>query len=178
MLKAMRHRALGLGLLMAVGVVLSACGGGPSIGGGGGGLGLSNPFSKGTSDFDMTFLSASSTWDLNKDGNVTCDEWKQYATEIFREADGDKDGALTVSEWSGMTSVDKLFVSAGHDYYDTNNDGKVTLEELTGKRNHAFVLLDKNNDCQLGHDEKANVYSVAKPKEKEVDQSNPGGMPR
>ncbi len=84
MLKAMRQRALGLGLLVAVGATLGACGGGPSLGGGGGGLGLSNPFSKGTSDFDMTFLSASSTWDLNKDGTVTCDEWKQYATEIFR----------------------------------------------------------------------------------------------
>jgi hypothetical protein len=176
MLKATRRRALGLGLVTATATVLSACGGGGGLLGGGGGI--SNPFSKGTSDFDMTFLSASSTWDMNKDGTVTCDEWKQYAGEIFRDADGDKDGALTVSEWSGMVAVDKLFVSAGHDYYDANKDGKVTLEELTGRRNHAFVLLDKNNDCQLGHDEKANVYSVAKPKEKEVDQANPGGMGR
>lgn len=168
-----RQRALGLGLVAVVGATLGACGGGASLGGG-----LSNPFSKGTSDFDMTFLSASSTWDMNKDGTVTCDEWKQYAGELFRDADGDKDGSLTVSEWSGMTNVDKLFVSAGHDYYDANKDGKVTLEELTSRKNHAFTLLDKNNDCVLGHDEKANVYSVAKPKEKEVNQANPGGMGR
>ncbi len=173
MLKATRQRALGLCLMMASAAGLAACGGGSGLGGG-----FSNPFSQGTSDFDMTFLTASSTWDLNKDGTVTCDEWKQYATEIFRGADLDKDGSLTVSEWSGMTSVDKLFVTANHDYYDANNDGKVSLEELTGKRNQAFILLDKNNDCQLGHDEKASVYSVVKPKEKEVDQSSPGGMGR
>lgn len=171
MLKATRQRALGLCLMTASAAGLAACGGGSGLGGGGG---FSNPFSKGTSDFDMTFLTASSTWDLNRDGIVTCDEWKQYATELFRAADTDNDGSLTIQEWNGMTKVDKLFVTANHAYYDTNNDGKVTLEELTGKPNQAFVLLDKNHDCQLGHDEKANVYSVVKPKEKELDQSIPG----
>lgn len=162
---------LGLGLAAAIGCGLTGCGGAPAL------PSMSNPFSKGMSDFDLTFLSASSTWDLNKDGTVTCDEWKQYATQAFQEADADRDGSLTVQEWGTMSRNDKLFVTASHDYYDANNDGKVTLEELTGKPNRAFQLLDKNGDCQLGHDEKANVYSVAKPKEKEIDQSNPGGGP-
>ncbi len=170
MLKATRTRALGLCLMTASAAGLAACGGSP-LGGGGG---LSNPFSQGTSDFDMTFLTASSTWDMNKDGTITCDEWKQYAGEIFRDADADKDGSLTLQEWTGMTNTDKLFVTASHDYYDANNDGKVSLDELTGKKNQAFTLLDKNNDCQLGHDEKASVYSVAKPKEKEQNQQMPG----
>ena len=73
-----------------------------------------------------------------------------------------------------MARNDRLFSTANLSYYDANNDGKVTIEELTGKQNLAFKLLDKNNDCQIGHDEKVNVYSVAKPKEKEVDQANPG----
>lgn len=171
MWKATPRRGLGLCLAMSATAVLAACSGGSSSLGGGG---LSNPFSSGPSDFDVTFLSASSTWDLNKDGTVTCDEWKQYATEIFKEADADRDGSLTVQEWAAMTRSDKLFVTASHDYYDTNNDGKVTLEELTGRKNRAFELLDKNNDCQLGHDEKANVYSVVKPKEKELNQTIPG----
>jgi hypothetical protein len=169
MLKATRQRALGLCLITAT-PLLTACSGSPLSGGG-----MSNPFSKGTNDFDLTFLSASSTWDMNKDGTVTCDEWKQYVTELVGVADADKDGALTQQEWSGLTKQDKLFVTAGHDYYDANNDGKVTVEEMTSKRNHAFVLLDKNNDCALGHDEKANVYSVAKPKDKEQNQQIPSG---
>lgn len=172
MVMRLRQRAFGLGLAAAVGAAVAACGGGAAL------PSLSNPFAKGTSDFDLTFLSASSTWDMNKDGTVTCDEWKQYATELLQESDGDKDNALTIAEWGKLSSSDRLFVTADHKYYDANGDGKVALEELTGKKNHAFTLLDKNNDCALGHDEKAHVFSVAKPKEKEVDQSNPGGMPR
>jgi len=173
MLKPTRKAALGLVLTVVAGLAVSACGGSspllPS---------MSNPFAKGSSDFDIIFLGASATWDLNKDGNVTCDEWKQYATQVLQESDSDKDNALTVAEWGKLTSIDKLFVTANHGYYDANSDGKVTLEELTGKQNHAFKLLDKNNDCVLGHDEKANVYSVAKPKEQEQNQQMPGSMGR
>jgi hypothetical protein len=173
MLEAMRQPALSLALAVVWGGALAACGGGSAL------PSLSSPFAKGTSDFDLTFLSASSTWDMNKDGTVTCDEWKQYATELLQESDGDKDSALTVAEWGKLTGSDKLFVTADHKYYDANGDGKVSLEELTGKKNHAFTLLDKNNDCAIGHDEKAHVYSVAKPKEKEQDQQIPtGGMGR
>jgi hypothetical protein len=37
----------------------------------------SSPFSK-SSDFDRTFIAAAQTWDLNKDGVVTCNEWNEY----------------------------------------------------------------------------------------------------
>lgn len=171
MLKPTRQSALGLVLTVIAGCATSACGGGSAL------PSMSNPFAQGTSDFDLTFIGASATWDLNKDGNVTCDEWKQYATQVLQEADDDKDNSLTVAEWGKLTSIDKLFVTANHDYYDANNDSKVSVEELTGRQNHAFKLLDKNNDCSLGHDEKANVYSVAKPKEKEQNQQIPGGGP-
>lgn len=156
----------------ATALALAGC----SSGGSGGLLTgtLSNPFTSQKSDFEMTFLSASQTWDMDKNGTVTCDEWKQYVTRGLQEADADKDSALGAQEWGTMARNDALFASANHDYYDTNNDGKVTLEELTGKQNVAFNLLDKNNDCQIGHDEKVNVYSVAKPKEKEVNQQMPG----
>lgn len=168
-----RHGALRLSgrlaLALAASAALAACSGGGSNPFGGG----NNPFG-GASDFDMTFLSASSTWDLDKNGIVTCDEWKQYATTALKEADVDRDGALTQQEWSTMARNDRLFSAANLDYYDANNDNKVTVEELTGKQNLAFKLLDKNNDCQIGHDEKVNVYSTIKPKEKEVDQANPG----
>lgn len=167
-----RFRALRVALALALPLGVAAC----SSGGSGGLLtgAVSNPFQSQKSDFEMTFLSASATWDMNKDGTITCDEWKQYATRALQEADADKDGALTIQEWGTMSRTDALFVSASHDYYDANNDGKVTLEELTGKQNLAFQQLDKNNDCQIGHDEKVNVYSVIKAKEKEVDQTLPG----
>ena len=157
--------------LSAGALALSGCSGSSPLSGG-----LSNPFAQGTSDFDLTFLSASSTWDMNKDGVVTCDEWKQYSGELLRESDGDGDLALTQQEWGTLVGKDKLFVTANHDYYDVNKDGKVALVELTERPNHAFKLLDKDKDCQLGHAEKANVYSVTPEKSKAVDPSQmPGG---
>ena len=56
---------------------LAACSGGGLTGG-------SNPFG-GASEVEITFVSAANTWDLNKDNTVTCDEWKAYATQSFRE---------------------------------------------------------------------------------------------
>lgn len=175
MLMGARQWMAGLAICLSAGALaLSGCAGSSPLGGG-----LSNPFSQGTSDFDLTFLSASSTWDINKDGVVTCDEWKQYSGDLLRESDTDGDLALTTQEWGNLVSKDRLFVTASHDYYDVNNDGKVALVELTERPNHAFKLLDKNKDCQLGRTEKANVYSVTKEKEKAVDPSKgpvPGGM--
>ena len=39
--------------------------------------------SSGLPDTDRVFLSAAGGWDRNRDGVVTCDEWKAYATELF-----------------------------------------------------------------------------------------------
>ena len=131
------------------------------------------PFS-GSSNTDVTFINASQTWDLDKNGTATCDEWKQYASGELRQADGNGDGALDATEWAVMANSDKLFETANLGFYDSNGDGKVTAEELTGKQNPAFKMLDKNNDCQIAHDEKATVYSNVKAKSKDNAAAPPG----
>ena len=149
---AVNHKGrLARGAALAIGLTLAAC------------STSSSPFSS-ASDTDVTFLNASQTWDLDKDGNTTCDEWKKYSSDLLRQADGDGDGALNGQEWSGMSKSDRLFDIADLAYYDANGDGKVTIDELTGKQNAAFRMLDKNGDCKIAHDEKATVYNVAKPK--------------
>jgi hypothetical protein len=136
----------------------------------------SNPFGS-ASDTDITFLNAAQTWDINKDNVTTCDEWKQYSSALLRQADGDGDSALTLQEWPSLAKQDRLFDVADHAYYDGNKDGKVSADELTGTQNAAFRMLDKNNDCQITHEEKAHVYNVAKPKPKDSfhDPSAGGG---
>ena len=136
----------------------------------------STPFSS-TSDFDRTFISAAQTWDLDKNGVVSCDEWKRYTATSLRESDANGDGALDQEEWARMAKSDRLFEIANLPYFDAGSDGRVTADELAAKSNPAFRLLDKNQDCQIDRNESVQVYSVDKPKEKEQDQQipKPGG---
>jgi hypothetical protein len=129
-----------------------------------------NPFTTGSpfsnaSIVDRTFIGAAQTWDLDKNAVVTCDEWKQYAMTLLREADMNGDRALAGDEFAKMAKSDRLFDVADLKYFDGNGDGKVTADELTGRQNRAFALLDKNGDCQIARDESAQVVQVDKVKD-------------
>jgi EF hand len=140
----------------------------------------SNPFNS-TSGIDRTFIGAAQTWDTDKNGSVSCDEWKQYAATSFRESDTNGDNVLSPEEFQTMSKSDRLFSVADAAYYDANGDGKVTVEELTGKQNRAFALLDKNNDCQIDRNETAQVIQVDKKKEEapqSADDLKRGGVGR
>ncbi|MCH9765045.1 MAG: histidine kinase [Alphaproteobacteria bacterium] len=125
----------------------------------------SNPFSSGPSNFDVTFISAAETWDLDKDAVVTCTEWQQYAARAHAEADGNGDGSLTAEEYATMRRNDRLFEVAGLKYFDSNSDGRVSRDEMGRKKNRAFELLDKNNDCKIERNEKVQVRRQVKPKD-------------
>ena len=59
-------------------------------------------------DTDRVFLSAAGGWDRNRDGVVTCDEWKAYAAELFDAADANRDGIIDRTEYSKIIMT--LFV--------------------------------------------------------------------
>lgn len=107
------------------------------------------------SDLDFDFIAAAVTWDLDRDGNVTCEEWKRYVAGLFAEADANHDGMLTAAEFKAMSRQDRLFETAGLRYFDANGDGQLTLAEITGKPNPAFTLLDTDNDCVLTPEERS-----------------------
>ncbi len=124
-------------------LTLSACGTSPmsAIG--------SITGSKSVSDTDRVFLMAAGSWDRNRDNNVTCDEWKAYATELFNGADANRDETLDTSEWSRVLSIDRMFDTANHGYFDANSDGKVTRAEMVDRQNPAFKLMDTGKTCSL-----------------------------
>lgn len=101
------------------------------------------------SETDRVFLMAAGSWDRNRDNIVTCDEWKAYATELFNAADVSRDDALDKAEWSEIIKTDRMFEVADHDYFDANNDGKVTRAEFVDRQNPAFKLMDTGNTCSL-----------------------------
>lgn len=136
-----------------------------------------NPFAK-TNDFDRTFIGAAQTWDLDKNGTVTCEEWTQYITTSFREADANGDGFLDAQEYQTLVKSDRLFEIANIAYYDANGDGRVTLEEMTGKPNVAFKLLDRNQDCQIDRTETVQVHGIDKVKPKDDGGTSDQTIPR
>ena len=64
---------------------------------------------------------------------MTCDEWKQYVTSLFREADANHDGVLTREEYAALSRRDRLFETVGFDYWDANHDGRISLSETVDK---------------------------------------------
>ena len=131
------------GVLVLVGLaMLSGCGGGNT-----GPLASASPT-------DLAFVAAEVTWDLNHDGNVTCNEWKQYAASLFKAADRDRDGYLSRQEFQAMARQDRLFDTVGFAYFDADRNDRISLAELADKPNPAFVLLDRNGDCVISSDER------------------------
>jgi hypothetical protein len=126
---------------------------------------------------EREFAAAAVTWDLNKDGDVTCDEWKQYVTSLFREADADHDGMLTREEFAALTRRDRLFETAGFNYFDANGDGRLSLSEMVDKPNPAFLLLDRNHDCVLTRDERVQTRGPREDAPKDSGALPPMGGP-
>lgn len=125
---------------------------------------------------EREFALAAITWDLNKDGNVACEEWKRYVTGLFREADANRDGILTREEYAQLARRDRLFETVGMNYFDANADGRLSLPEMTDKPNPAFALLDKNGDCVIASDER--VQTVVTREEPSQGAAPPSGRQR
>ncbi len=132
-----RLAALAPPLLAAL--AMAACSSGGSL----------NPFGSGVGDVDTVFLAAAGSWDRNKDGVVTCEEWKAYAAELFDGADANRDGFLTADEFDAVIKTDRMFETANFKWWDSNGDGKVSRAEFIDRPNPAFTLLDKGKTCQL-----------------------------
>ena len=98
---------------------------------------------------DGAFIRAAATWDLNHDGNVTCDEWKQYVAGLFKEFDTNRDGKLMPDEFDRLAKADRLFTMANLAYYDPGHKGYVTLDDFTSRPNPAFEQLDQDHTCVI-----------------------------
>ena len=126
-----------IGVAMAGGLLLGACSNSmPSLTGG-------------PSEIDKVFLIAAGNWDRNKDGVVTCDEWKAYAAELFAIGDTAGKGYLTPEDWKRIVNVDRMFETVDFKYYDRNGDGKVDRAEFVDRPNRAFELADRDKNCEL-----------------------------
>src|SRR5262245_7748957 len=123
---------------------------------------------------DLAFVAAETTWDQNRDGNVTCNEWKQYAVSLLKDADRDRDGSLSSQEFDAMARQDRLFQTIGFAYFDADRNGRISLPELADKPNPAFVLLDRNGDCTISPDERVRLDTARRQESRPVANPLPG----
>lgn len=129
------------------------------------------------SDIERTFIIGAATWDLNKDGTVTCQEWKTYAGEMFDRADTGRQGFLTPEQFKRIEAEDKLFTVADFKYFDSGNKGRVTRADMVDKPNPAFVMLDQDKSCSLTSAELAGSRTQLQPSIASSDADAKNRMP-
>lgn len=96
---------------------------------------------------------AMAKWDLNRDGVFTCDELKQYTSQIFRTADRNNDGFVSAEEFVAIRQADPSLATADLVYFDGNNDGRLSQKEFVDKPNPFFARYDTNGDCRVTSEE-------------------------
>ena len=130
----------------------------------------------GPSEIDRVFLLAAGNWDRNKDGVVTCDEWKAYAAELFGIGDTAGKGYLTPDDWKRIVAVDRMFETVDFKYYDRNGDGKIDRAEFVDRPNRAFELADRDKNCELTTVELTAARTAGAPAAKVVPAGSESGQ--
>ncbi|WP_050031543.1 hypothetical protein [Bradyrhizobium sp. LTSP857] len=102
---------------------------------------------------DGLLRSGPPTWDANRDGIFTCDEWKGFADRIFTLADRNRDGKLDTTEFVTVQKADAALADADFGYFDENQDGKITRREFVDKPSAFIMRFDRNGDCRVTGDE-------------------------
>lgn len=104
---------------------------------------------------------ATSRWDANRDGVLTCDEWKRYAGRVFGMADKNSDGHLDANEFRQVGKIEPLFADADVAYFDSDRDRRVSYREFVDKPNPLFSRFDANGDCRVTSQEIKNQGKAA-----------------
>jgi len=102
---------------------------------------------------DGLLRSGPPTWDANRDGIFTCDEWKGFVDRIFTLADRNRDGKLDKAEFATVQKADAALADADFGYFDENQDGKIARKEFVDKPSAFIMRFDRNGDCRVTGDE-------------------------
>lgn len=70
------------------------------------------------SDMDRVFISAAETWDFDRNGAVSCEDWNAYLKRRFDEGDVNRDRNLNAEEFPSLAQSDRLFAYAKFDYWE------------------------------------------------------------
>ena len=93
-------------------------------------------------------------FDADKDGKITAQEWEAGHAGRFAEMDADGDGDLTAAEMEAYHEKRRAERRERmRQRLDTNQDGKVTADEMAARYKQMFSRLDENGDEVISPDE-------------------------
>ena len=78
------------------------------------------------SGMDQFVIWATDWGDPKGEGVYTCEQWKQYATKIFNEADRNHDSYVDAQEFEAIRKAHAMFKDADLGYFDDNVDGHLS----------------------------------------------------
>lgn len=102
--------------------------------------------------------------DTNSDGQISLEEFEAQGDARFASIDADNDGAVTLEELVARAEARdaermEKRISRMFDRMDANEDGKLTQDELQGRRDPAkmFERIDANSDGVITEEEIADM---------------------
>ena len=87
--------------------------------------------------------------DVGRTGVYTCDEWKRYASKLFKNADRNRDGFVDAQEFKAIQQADAMLRTADLGYFDDNRDGRLSHSEFVDKPNPLFAQYDRKAECRV-----------------------------
>jgi hypothetical protein len=106
-----------------------------------------------TATGDDPIIASLLNWDFNHDGVFTCENWKRYMTQLFNNADRQKRGYLTATEFEAIKSADPMFANADFDYFDERKKGRITRSDFVDRPSPFFVRYDTKHTCRVARAE-------------------------
>ncbi len=86
-------------------------------------------------------------WDLNDNGAVTREEYRQYRRNIFAQADADGNGVIDEDEWDDIRDANETGIRrAAFIALDFDGNGVLTFDEIMALPETDFIALDTNGD--------------------------------
>ena len=94
-------------------------------------------------------------YDANKDGSITQAEIDQNRTQWYGEFDADKNGGLTLQEFTNLwLKARNEMIVREFQFFDRDGNGTVTLEEYRLPMQDLVASRDRNGDGALSRDDR------------------------
>ena len=83
----------------------------------------------------------------------TCEQWKPYGTQIFKEADRNHDGCVDAQKFEAIRKSHPMFKGTDLGHFHDNRAGRMGLSKFVDKPNPLFARYDKKGTCRITLDD-------------------------